>query len=261
MLTGQLWIEFKRSITRINLLKWLFIIFIIPLISFFPISRGYYFFHPVELFQGMVGLFIPLIFPVLVVFIYLPNFLQEQKNHFITYTRPRISLNHYILNKGIMNAFITGFTVLSMMLFSYIFALFIEPNLLHIVNYSPPLQGNYDNSVTFSQFMDYGEWTYVLVYSLWVDFNAVVYTTIAFLLMLIIRRPFVALSAPFLFYHIFNFVAGVFGVAKLSPLSTIFPFNIERQELWTVMVPLIFLLIILSILYFRVNRKREDWMI
>lgn len=261
MLTNQLWMEFKRSFTFKNLFKWLCIIFLIPIISFLPVSTGYYYFHKIELFQEILGLFIPLIFPVLVVFIYLPDFLQEQKNHFITYTRSRIPLSYYILTKGIMNAFLTGFIVLTMILFTYIFVIFIEPNLLRIVNYSPPLQGNYDNSVTFSQFYYYGEWTYVLVYSLWVAFNAMVYTTIAFLLMLIIRRPFVALSAPFLFYHIFNFVAGVFGVAKFSPLSTVFPFNIEQQELWTVMIPLLILLLIVSILYFIVNINREDWMI
>lgn len=261
MLNDQIRVEFKRSFIAKNLIKWLCIIFLIPLISFLPIKSGYYYFHRVELFQGMVGLFVPLIFPVLVIFIYLPDFLQEQKNHFITYTRSRISLSHYILVKGLMNAFLTGFIVFAMLLFTYLFVIFIEPNILHMVSYSPPVQGNTENSITFSQFMNYGEWTYVLLYSLWVAFNACVYTTIAFLLVLIIRRPFVALSAPFLFYHIFNFVAGVFGVARFSPLSTVFPFNIQQQELWTVMVPMITLLLILSILYIIVIRNREDWMI
>ena len=85
MLTTQLWIEFKRAITIKNILIWLSIITLIPLVSFYPIREGYMFFKSVEVFQEMVGRIIPLIFPVLVIIIYLPNFLQEQKNNFITY--------------------------------------------------------------------------------------------------------------------------------------------------------------------------------
>nr|WP_259547126.1 ABC transporter permease [Heyndrickxia oleronia] len=261
MLTTQIWTDFKRAFTMKNILIWLFIILIVPVLSFYPIRKGYMFFNSIEVFQEMVGGIIPLIFPVLVIIIYLPNFLQEQKNNFITYTRPRIPVSIYILSKGIINAILTGFIIFSMMFFSYIFAVYIEPNYLHVIEYSQPIEGNYNSNVTFSQFMDYGTVTYTFVYSLWVTINGVVYTTIAFLLMLIIRLPFVALSAPFLFYHIFNFVVGVFGVARFSPVSTIFPFNIEQQQLWTVMVPFTFLIIVVCSLLFKVTRNREDWML
>lgn len=261
MIINQLRIEFKRSFTVKNILKWLSILLCIPLLSFIPVSTGYYYYYPVDVFQEIVGLFLPLIFPVLIVFIYLPDFLQEQKNHFVIYTRSRIPLSYYILAKGVINAILTGFIVLFMLLFTYIFVLYIEPNLLRVVNYSPLFEKNYGSSVTFFQFAEYGNWVYVLVYSLWVAFNAVVYGTIAFLLMLIIKNPFVALSAPFLFYHIFNFVAGVFGGAKFSPLSTVFPFNVQQQELWTVLVPLLFLLLVLITLYFIVVRNKEEWVI
>lgn len=261
MLTGQLWIELKRAIKIKNILKWLIIILVIPISSFYPVIEGIYYFYSVEVFQQMVGLFIPLVFPVLVVFIYLPDFVQEQKNNFITYTRPRIPLNLYILSKGLMNAFLTGFILFLMVFFSFVFAVFIEPNYLQIIAFSPPVEGNYSNGVTFSQFLKYGDLVYGLVYSIWVALNAILYTTISFLLLLIIRQPFVALSVPFLFYHVFNFVAGVFGVARFSPLSTIFPFNIEQQGFWTTMVPVTFLIIVASILYILVVRKREEWMI
>jgi hypothetical protein len=261
MLTTQLWIEFKRALTVKNILIWLSIITLIPLVSFYLVREGYMFFKSVEVFQEMVGRIIPLIFPVLVIIIYLPNFLQEQKNNFITYTRPRVPLGVYILSKGIINAFLTGFTILLMMFFSFTFAVFVEPHYLNIIEYSPIVRGNHYSSVTFSQLLKYGDLTYGIVYSLWVAINAVIYSTIAFLLMLIIRLPFVALSAPFLFYHIFNFVVGVFGIARFSPISTIFPFNIEQQPLWTVLVPFTFLLMVLCILYFIVNRNKEGWMI
>ncbi|PAF36232.1 ABC transporter permease [Terribacillus saccharophilus] len=261
MISRQFLIEFKRSFTHKNLLKWLGIILLLPLISFLPVSTGYLYFQPVDVFQETVGFIIPMLFPVLVVFIYLPSFLQEQKNHFITYTRTRVPLNYYILVKGLMNALLTGFIILSMMFFTFIFVTFIEPNFIQIVDYSPPLPGDHEVNVTFSQFLEYGTWTYVLVYSLWVTLNAIVYSTISFLLMIILKKSFVAISVPFLFYHVFNFVSGVFGIAQFSPLSTVFPFNIEQQELWTVFVPLGILLLCISILYLIVIRNKEDWMI
>ncbi|WP_456364911.1 hypothetical protein [Priestia aryabhattai] len=130
-----------------------------------------------------------------------------------------------------------------------------------IVEYSNSSGNNQPSNVTFSQFLKYGDSTYFFAYAIWVTLNAIVYTTISFLLMLILRRTFIALSVPFLIYHIFNFVAGILGVARYSPLSTIFPFNIEQQSLWTVLVPFAFLIIICLILYLVVIRNKEDWMI
>ncbi|MGG1218217.1 ABC transporter permease [Priestia endophytica] len=261
MLIGQLYLEFKRAFTTKNILSWLCIVVLLPLICFFPVMQGYIFFSPVEVFQEILGGIMPLIFPVLIIIIYLPDFWQEQRNNFITYTRPRIPLNEYILSKGLINAVFTGGIIFLMLFFSYTLVEFIEPHFLQFIKYETPSEYNQPSNVTFSQFLKYGDLTYFLIYSLWVTLNAIVYTTISFLLMLIIRHPFIALSVPFLFYHIFNFIAGIFGVAKFSPLSTIFPFNIEQQSLWTIMIPFTFLLLILSILYFIVIRKKEEWMI
>lgn len=261
MIAKQLRIEFNRIFSIKNALKWLSIVLFIPLISFIPVATGYYYYYPVDVFQEIVGLFIPLIFPVLIVYIYLPDFLQEQRNHFIVYTRSRIPLIYYILTKGILNIILTGLIIFSMLIFTYIFVLYIEPNFLKVINYYPLFEKNYGSNVTFFHFSKYGYWSYILIYSVWVTFNAIIYTTIAYLLMLIIKNPLVALSTPFLFYHIFNFIAGVFDMARFSPLSTVFPFNIQRQELWTVLVPLSFLLIVLITLYIIAIRNKEEWVI
>ncbi|MED4170589.1 ABC transporter permease [Priestia megaterium] len=261
MLIAQLCLEFKRAMNVKNILTWLFIILILPLIAFFPISQGYIFFSPIEVFQEILGGFIPLIFPVLAIIIYLPIFRKEQKDNFITYTRPRVSLSSYILSKGIINAVFTGLIIFLMLLFSYVFVQFIEPNSFNMVQYFKPSENNQPSNVTFSQLLKYGDFIYFLAYSIWVTLNAIVYTTISFLLMLIMRRTFIALSVPFLIYHIFNFIAGILGVARFSPLSTIFPFNIEQQSLWTVLVPFALLLLILLFLFFRVICNKEEWMV
>ncbi|WP_312475263.1 ABC transporter permease [Neobacillus sp.] len=256
MLKSQLMIELKKSITITNLLIWAIIIILIPAISFFHYKNGYMFSNKIELFQSIVSGFIPLLFPVIVIFIFLQKFTQELKNNYITYVQPRIPKKIYLLSKGITNALLTALVTFMMIFIPFIFAVYIEPK-LGIIKYvpSPFLHGS--RNVTFSQFLSLGQISYGVIYSLWVTINAVVYSTISFSLLLLIKSRFVALSAPFLFYHIFNFIAGVLGVARFSPVSTVFPFNIQQQPLWTVLIPFLVLILILIILLVSLRRSNE----
>jgi hypothetical protein len=260
MLVSQLMVELKRASNRKNLLVWCAILLVIPIIRFYTIKNGYQFFLPIEVFQEMVSTITPLLFPALVVIIYLPNFLQEQRNNFIPYTRSRIPLNTYLLSKGIINAGLTGAVMFLLIFLTFVFAVYVEPD-LGMIYYSPIEKDTVIPEVTFSQFLTYGDLTYGVVYALWVSLNAVIYSTISYMLLLILENPFVALSLPFLYYHIFNFITGVLTVAQFSPLSTIFPFNIVEQPLWTVFVPFSFLLVVIAGIYIFLIRKQEEWMI
>ena len=216
------------------------------------------------MFHQIISGYIPLLFPVILIIVYLIDFTKEQKNNFITYTRARITLTTYILSKGLTNAIITGLNIFLMIFLSFVFAVYIEPNYIKVIDYTQTSQLSGPSSsykVTFYQFLPYGELTYGLVYSLWVTLNAVVYSTISFLLLLILKRPYIALSVPFLFYHIFNFITGILGYPKFSPISTIFPFNIVQMPLWTVLIPFTFLFVVLVLLFFKVIRNKEEWMI
>ncbi|MCO0601382.1 ABC transporter permease [Peribacillus butanolivorans] len=259
MLQNQLSVELKRAYTEKNLYIWLSIIFVLPLISYFSMMQGYIYHERIELFQSLFSTFIPLLFPVLTIIIYLPNFLYEQKNNIISYTKPRVSLRIYLLSKGLINAFLTGFITFLMIFISFIFARYIEPN-LGIIDYFP-IPSDYSQYFTFSQILSVGDFTYGSVYSLWVSINAIVYSTIAYILMLLVRSNLIALSVPFVFYHVFNYVSGVLQVPQFSPISTIFPFNIEQQPLWTVLVPFSFLLISLIGLLLFALRNRGEWVI
>lgn len=260
MLRNQLLVELKRACTVKNLLLWGAILVLIPTIRFSTIREGYQFFEPIEVFQEMVSAIIPLLFPALVIIIYLPTFLQEQKNNFIPYTRTRISLNTYLLSKSLINAFLTGFIIFLLIFLSFVFVVYVEPN-LGIISYSPIDKNTVIPKFTFSQFLSYGDLTYGVIYSLWVSINAIIYSTIAFMLLLILDNHFVALSLPFLYYHIFNFITGVLQVPQFSPLSTIFPFNIVEQPLWTVLVPFLFLLIVIIGCYVFAIRNQKEWVI
>ncbi|RFA32134.1 ABC transporter permease [Virgibacillus dokdonensis] len=260
MLGKQLLVECKRTCTVKNILIWIGIIILVPTLRFYTIKEGYQFFEPIEVFQEMVSTIIPLLFPALVIVIYLPTFLQEQRNNFISYTRTRIPLNAYLLSKALMNACLTGLVTFLLIFIPFVFAMYVEPN-LEIIYYSPIDENTIIPSTTFSQFLSYGDLAYGLVYSLWVSINAALYSTIAFMLLLVLNNPFVAISIPFLFYHIFNFITGVLAVPQFSPLSTIFPFNIVEQPFWTLLIPFSFLVFVLIGLYVFANRNKSEWMI
>ncbi len=259
MLGNQLLVEMKRAFTIRNLLTWIGIIILLPAVRFYNIKEGYQFFEPIEVFQEMVSTIIPLLFPAIIIIIYLPLFLQELRNNFVLYSRPRIPLNTYLLSKIIVNAFLTGGIVFLLIFFPFVFAVYLEPH-LGIIFYSPKDANSVIPMFTFSQLLEHGNLAYGLIFSLWVSINAVIYSSIALLLMLVLSNPFVALSVPFLFYHIFNFVTGILNVPMFSPISTIFPFNIVQQPLWTVLVPFLFLLIIFIGLFVFTMRKQKEWL-
>lgn len=244
MLKHQLYVELKRANTKRNLIIWAGIIILLPFIRFISIKDAYQFFEPIEVFQELNASILPLLFPAIVVFLYLPSFIDEIKNNFIQHTRSRIHLYTYLLSKGLMNAFICGAVMFVMVFFSFLFSLYAVPN-MNMVEFHQA--GTYDvvPTVTFSQFLVYGNIAYGLIYSMWVALNAIVYATIAYLLILLLNNPFIAISAPFVFYHVFNFVTGVLQIPQFSPLSTIFPFNIQEQGIWTIFIPFTVLMIVL----------------
>jgi hypothetical protein len=260
MLGKQLLVEIKRAVTLRNLLIWLAIIILVPAVRFYTIRNGYEFYEPIEVFQETVSSFIPLLFPALTIIIFLPSFLQEQRNNFIFYTRPRIPLTTYLLSKGLVNACLTGIVTFFLIFIPFLFIQYIEPS-LGIIHYTPKDQNAVIPNYTFSQFLLHGTFLYGFIYSLWVAVNAIVYSTIALMLLLIVNNPFVALSIPFVCYHVFNFITGVLNIPMFSPLSTIFPFNIVQQPLWTVLVPFSTLVFILIGIFTFAFLNKKEWMI
>ncbi|MFH7519035.1 hypothetical protein, partial [Pseudomonas syringae group genomosp. 7] len=82
-----------------------------------------------------------------------------------------------------------------------------------------------------------GTLTYGLVYSFWVAINAVLYSVAAYVFTLIIKNNLLALSLPFLWYFIVDFAFAILGFPQYLMSSTVFPFNIEQQPIWTIFVP------------------------
>ncbi|WP_157739587.1 hypothetical protein [Paenibacillus physcomitrellae] len=163
--------------------------------------------------------------------------------------------------------FMLTFCIFFIFIFGYfVFAYYIEPQ-IGLVQYDPSffaLNGTTAKEYTlhqntFSQLFKYGSLTYGVVYSLWVAVNAALFAAFAFLLVLLVDRPFLALSIPFAFYLVQSFFMGAFGLVKYQFFQAVFPFNYAQQPIWTSFVPTAVLIAICLILlgYFKVSNRME----
>lgn len=247
-------VEWKKSLTLNRILLCLGIIFIPTTVQFLYVKSGFTFYRPVEVYTEVIGGIIALLFPIFFIVLYSNSYATEVRDNFITYMKSRTRLSGYIIAKGIVNS-ILSFTVAFVMMFvSLVFIVYIEPS-LHIIHYENGLGTSIG---TFEIFLSNGILTYGLVYSIWVGLNAALYSTIAYILTLIIKNNFLAISLPFLWYFIMNFVTGILVHPEFSTVSTIFPFNIEQQPIWTIFIPfIIHLIILLSLILYMKGHFQE----
>lgn len=251
----------QRELTNIwtvrSLLVFATIIFIVPLVQFMTIRERYQFFEPIEVFEESVSTIPSMLFPVLAILIFLPNILAEHRHHFVTYTRTRVDLSKYLFVKGLVNAVLSGVVLFLMIFVTFLFVLYIEP-MLHLVTYTDVTAGTIVPQTTLSFLADIHPLLYGFFYAVWIGLNGALYATMAYLFMLTLENVFVAISLPFLAYHILNFVTGMVQLPQFSPLSTLFPFNISAQPVWTIFVPfLIFVSLGVGIYVFRLRPRRE----
>lgn len=234
-------VQLRNAVTSKFVIIWLLLVVGFPVLRFLLIRTGYQFFKPIEVFQETISDFIPLLFPALVVSVFLPQFLQERKNHFITYTRTRCSLGRYLTSKAIVNALLTGAVFFGFIFWSFLLTVYVVPG-FHLVHFSSLTASAHIATPTFSQLLKFGTFTYGLIYSLWVAFNAVIYATLGFELLLLAINPYVALAVPFLLYQLSNYFTGILGFPEFSLLDVVFPFNIREFPIWTALLPVILLL-------------------
>lgn len=249
-------LEVKKALNR-KFLIYSVILILFPLVVILTMVNGEYaFFRPIEVHSEILGSVIALLFPLLLVPLNASSYADEKKDDFITYIKPRIYLKKYIVAKGIVNfglTFIVGFLLIFI---PFVFLQYIDP-LFHFVIY---IEGFYQpvSVGTFEFLTEHSYLTYGIVYSLWVGLNGALYASIAFLASIIINNKFIALSIPFVWYFVMNFVTAILGIEMFSPVFTIFP-NISAQPIWTIFVPfsVLVLIIIGKIVY--IKSKKTIW--
>lgn len=245
--------ELLRTMNWKQIIIWVILIIPLPIIKFLMVDDGYIYNRQIEVFLRVNSDFVPLLFPLLIIAAYTPRFIGEQKNNFLLYVNSRISLKDYFYVKLIVNIIISFFIAFFCVFIPFLFIMYIEPN-LNIVTISP-IKGNIIPITTFEQFLTFGTFIYGLIYSSWVGINGVLYATFALLLLMISEKPLVSLTTPFIYYIFGNFLTQLLNYDKFSPGSTIFPFSISIQPLWTVLVPFCVLLMIVLILFYILKRQ------
>lgn len=230
-----------------------------PLIVVTPIINGsYLFFRPIEVHSELINSSaISLLFPILLVVLYTNSYANEKKDNFLLYVKPRTNISKYVLAKGFVNAIVTFIVAFLMIFIPFLFVQYLDPA-LNVIQYEtsfyePVSVGTFEFLAEKSVFL------YGVVYSLWVAVNGVLYVTVAYLLSICIKNKFVALSVPFLWWFIMNFVTGVLGIERFSPIFSVFPFSINTQPIWTVFVPFTVIILVIICLFFYTKSKEIVW--
>lgn len=225
--------------------------------------------NALDFFSFNISVFLPFLFPLLVVLIYAQPFSSELSNNYIMYTRIRIDFKKYIFIKLLSNNILVFIGFFSVVFIIFVYSFFIEPY-LGLVHYEPENLNltvqellTYDiNMFTFTQLIKTSTLMYGLIYSGWVGLNAMLYSSMAMIATLLFRNVFVALSIPFLFYHISSFVVAVLGFPEFLFDASIFPFNIDQQPIKIAFVPFLIVLGITTFMIIKlvnnVENKRLD---
>ncbi|MFP3894886.1 ABC transporter permease [Exiguobacterium sp. A1_3_1] len=257
-MSQQIKLVWSQAFTVKRCVLYLLIILGLPVLQFSFIYEGYQFFLPIEVFEETLSGMIPMLFPVLAVLIFLPIFIAEYKDNYLTYVRTRASLKDYLLAVGFVNATLTGLVFFLMTIVTFVLIHYVEP-IIGLVNYWSLSEKTYETSNAFSFLADIHPLLYAVLYAAWIGLNGAAYATLAYLLILVLEQVYLAISLPFVAYHIFNFVAGIMQAPQFSPISTVFPFNITEQPLWTVFVPFAILVVVNITLYLTMIRPKPEW--
>ncbi|BBW97131.1 ABC transporter permease [Geobacillus sp. FSL W8-0032] len=251
MLGHQVKVEFLKAFTWRQWVVWAALVLVLPSIQFALIKDGYVYYRQLDLFLRVNSNFVPLLFPIIMILVYAISFPSEQKNYFLPYVRIRTSLTTYFFGKLIANAILSFLIAFFIVFLPFVFCMYVEPHLGIVRLY--PTDGNPIPHTTFEQLLVLGTLPYGILYSLWVGLNGMMYATMGLLLDMILEKAFVALSIPFIYYLLGNFIAQVLGYDQFSPTYAIFPFSISQQPLWTAFVPfgVLCLIVVILIVYLK----------
>lgn len=253
--------EIRSKLSPVFFLSWLALTAV--LISFAVYrSRSYELRDSLDFFTFTLGSILPILFPIVAILVYTVSFSAEIHRRFLTYTRMRRPILETLNIKFWANLVLTFIFFFCLIISLFIFAYYIEP-LLGIANLDPAGYGLSTDNIaedtyarhTFTQFLRSGTLTYGIVYALWVGLNAALYAAIGFVLVLLLRNPFLALSLPFIIYVVGTFTLSALGAEIYRPSYTIFPFDRIQSPIWTALIPFGILSVIVagSLVYIKRN--------
>lgn len=254
---GEAW-----SYTRGRAVLVVAVVILVPVVSGLIARGGYSLWDGADYFSLQLSNLVPLLFPFLVVAIYLPRLSDEFANGFTRSVRTRTTIGTYLASRLVAAAILAFLTFAAMVVVVWLVSFVADP-LLGLNDYGsaappgqedpiPPLATRF----TFSQLFAYSSAMFGVGYAAWVGINAATYAVLGGLALALVENRFIALSVPAIVYWLGSFVTAVLGWEEFSPSTSVFPFSITQQEIWQPFVQWGILLVAVASAVV-VMRKRE----
>ncbi|PWJ54165.1 hypothetical protein SAMN06264364_10872 [Quadrisphaera granulorum] len=227
---------------------------------------GYALIDELDLSSLLVGSAVPMAFPLLAAALAAPSMASELRHHFLASTRTRTPVRRYLLAKVVAGGLL-GFVVFALAALVPIVVSFGVVPHMGLVQFHPDTvlltaeqvvgtrPGRYTFSQVFAAGPSLGPWLYALLHAGWAGLNGALYTVLPMVLLVVLRSPLLALSAPLLGYHLGSFATALAGWDIFGPLTSVFPFTLAQQPMWTVLVPFTVLLTLTAVLLVSVLRS------
>ncbi|WP_322924357.1 hypothetical protein [Paenibacillus campi] len=209
-------------------------------------SRSYILRDQLDLLGLVMNLILPLVFPVLVLIVYVFQFVGEVRHRALVYTRTRISIVHLLAVKQTANMWTTFivFACMTLLIFMYVYV--VDPLYVHTSFYPERFGINSMNHAqnmymrhTFTSFLQYGTFAFAGIYCIWVGIFACLYAGIALQLVILLSNSLLAISLPYIFYILASFLCSVIpGLYYFQPFRVIFPLYDVQAPLWTALLTL-----------------------
>ena len=223
----------------------------LPAVSALAVADSSALTTPMQLFTMMLSGFLPLLFGVVVVCFGCLTLTWRINHGFVALTAVRGSIRADLARRALVNAVVVGAVFFLAVAVAAVVAFEVVPR-ADLVTFRPESMLNYPDGSAFSpaqvragdlanntwSFLYAAGWpVYAFVYAGFVGISAALWATAGFAAVLLVPNRYLALALPFLAINLIDFPVQVAGMAQLSPLISVFPFNITAQPLWTTFVP------------------------
>lgn len=188
---------------------------ILSLVLVVSISKNTSIYYPIEMWLHSQDLF-TVLYPLLCTIPFCWEICSERKNGFFKYVPNRVPLSRYLLYRY-LGALLSVFTMI--FLTSFIGAVFAEKII------SPAYPAPYASNIGAKLWGDVLIQTplkYAFFLSLWRILLAGLYFTFGFLLALFGKNSFIALTTPFIYSLLENYIMSILGVPSYSIATSFF---------------------------------------
>ena len=218
---------------------------LIPVVRLAVGARAHILGSSTDVFAYMMRDAVPIAFPVIVVVFGCLSLTWSLNHRFLVLTRTREDVTVRLRRLFLVNAAVVGAVMAATTLLAALVAYWVVPA-FGLVEFRPQYIGITPEKVhamdlannTWSFLLAHGAPVYALVYALFVGVSGALWASLAFTLVLLVPNRYLALSLPFVIYHMGNLASGILQAPRFSPASSVFPFNITAMPLWTAFVPM-----------------------